>query len=179
MNRVLVLTAAVISSTVFPGWSCGTPVLQNPSFDLWCGNKLCAWTVDQGQIRRVPTWHPSDFGVELVGDPVVISQSSAVTPDSVYCFHVEFQVDKDPGVKLSLQLYANDVGLPASEKSMQSQNWVPNSFDIEAYASNQTLRFAVRKAGAGRAVIATIFVTDGCSSVTSTLQEPQRATLRV
>ena len=52
---------------------CGQ-VLRDPGFDLWCGDELCAWKVERGDVKRVATWHEADAGVELVGGDVAIEQ---------------------------------------------------------------------------------------------------------
>ncbi|MCB9656950.1 MAG: hypothetical protein H6726_04800 [Sandaracinaceae bacterium] len=48
--------------------------VEDPSFQAWCGDTLCAWDVEAGRIARVGTWHPSDYGVDLVETPTVLSQ---------------------------------------------------------------------------------------------------------
>lgn len=48
--------------------------VEDPSFQAWCGDTLCSWDVEDGRIARVGTWHPSDYGVDLVETPTVLSQ---------------------------------------------------------------------------------------------------------
>ena len=65
----------VYASCLFLLTGCQQPgALDNADFNLWCGASLCNWKTEQGRIRRVPTWDAEDYGVELVGKPVVISQ---------------------------------------------------------------------------------------------------------
>ena len=82
MNRLFVILMTLAAYPVFCGWQCGPPLNEDPGFDLWCIDNdgrhvLCAWELDKGEIKRVPTWHRSDYGVELVGDPVILTQLSA------------------------------------------------------------------------------------------------------
>ena len=42
--------------------SCGTDILADPSFDLWCETEdgertLCNWELEEGRLEPVPTWH--------------------------------------------------------------------------------------------------------------------------
>ena len=39
------------------GAKCGESIVKDPNFDLWCGETLCNWQVEQGTITRAPTWH--------------------------------------------------------------------------------------------------------------------------
>lgn len=55
--------------------SCGTSqILRNGGFDLWCGEDLCSWEVEEGWVEKVPTWHEQEYGVAMRGDRTVLSQ---------------------------------------------------------------------------------------------------------
>lgn len=71
--------------------ACQPGALDDPGFDLWCGKSLCRWKTEQGTIRRVPTWNEEDYGVELVGKPVVLSQLANTE-----------QIGDDPCLQLSI-----------------------------------------------------------------------------
>lgn len=154
-QRLLVILLALL---VLPGWDCGDPVVKNPGFDLWCGDALCAWTVEAGSVRRVPTWHRSDFGAELVGGEVVLSQ---LAHTSATCFVIELQAQRDPGVELGLELDFLGDGTTDHAIPVTSQDWVPVSFKLTAPSWYQNVRFVVRKRGSGRAVLAHVGVTVG------------------
>jgi len=109
-DRVLRLLGLLLGLLLLPGWTCGTSLTKNPGFDLWCGDELCAWKVEAGSIRRIPTWHRSDFGVELLGEETVLSQ---LVHTSVTCFFVELQVQREEG--------ASPQGWPAPQGRSSSQ----------------------------------------------------------
>lgn len=162
MKRICTFIVIACGMTVLPGWGCDESLTLDPSFDLWCGNELCSWTVEQGDVQRVPTWHRSDFGVELVGDPVVLSQVSEKQAD---CFHFRVQADVEPGVSLKLEMDFLDDGKVDFSQHLPSDNWIPSEYDVTPPAWYDKVRFVIRKSGAGRAVVSTIRVTrgDACS----------------
>jgi hypothetical protein len=45
--------------------ACRDELISDPSFDVWCGNKLCSPWEATGDVSRVKTWHEKDFGIEL------------------------------------------------------------------------------------------------------------------
>jgi hypothetical protein len=67
----LILPIALLALPLSGG--CDEEVVD-PSFQAWCGDTLCAWDVEAGRIARVGTWHPSDYGVELIETPTILSQ---------------------------------------------------------------------------------------------------------
>ena len=67
----LILPIALLASPLSGG--CDDDV-EDPSFQAWCGDTLCAWDLEAGRIARVGTWHPSDYGVELLETPTILSQ---------------------------------------------------------------------------------------------------------
>lgn len=140
---------------------CGEPIFDNPGFDLWCGNELCAWTVDKGKIRRVPTWHRSDYGAELLGDPVVISQLSPITSADTNCLDFRLQADLDQGVSLVLEMDFLDDGSVEYSHPLASDDWIPASYKITPPSWFDKVRCIVRKRGSGRAVLTQIKVTKG------------------
>lgn len=71
MTKHLIVPFALFTSLLFCG--CEEEV-EDPSFQAWCGDTLCAWDVEAGRIARVGTWHPSDYGVDLLDAPTILSQ---------------------------------------------------------------------------------------------------------
>ncbi len=165
-QQLLRLGVLLLAVVVLPGWDCGGPLLTNPGFDLWCGDTLCAWKVEAGSIRRVPTWHRSDFGVELLGGETVLSQ---LVHTNVECLVVELQAQRDPGVELSLELDFLGDGSSDHVQPITSKDWVPASFKLAAPTWYQDVRFVVRKRGNGRAVLAHIGATIGSECKSSPL----------
>jgi hypothetical protein len=157
-----VLALAVVGAA---GWdSCGQPLTKDPGFDLWCGKELCAWQVLEGAIRRVPTWHRSDFGVELLGDSVVLAQTSRSS--GAKCFNVELQAERAAGVELSFELDFLADGKSEHALPVTSVRWEPAIFKLAAPRWYQDVRFVIRKRGAGRAILAHVGITvaDDCKT---------------
>ena len=70
-------------------------------FDAWCGDRLCHWTLEKGEIRRVSTWHAGDDGVELV-EP----ERLRARPGRWDMQRFAFDVDRWVGVTLVLHKFA-------------------------------------------------------------------------
>lgn len=85
------LFATLLSSLLFSG--CEEDV-EDPSFQAWCGDMLCSWDTETGRIARVGTWHPSDYGVELVETPTILSQVTG-KPTSELMDAEALEVDPD------------------------------------------------------------------------------------
>ena len=159
MKPSTLILCSLVSLTVFPGWECGEPILDDPGFDLWCGEQLCSWEVPMGAVRRVSTWHRSDSGVELVGDPVVLTQLSDVTSAASICFLFELQADTDDGVNLTLEMDFLDDGSVEYSHALPSDDWQQVQYKVATPVWYEGVRFTVRKSGAGRAVLGTLRVT--------------------
>ena len=78
------------------------PLDDDPGFDDWCGDKLCRWTLVDGQIAKAPTWHERDYGVELIGPTVTLAQQPNI--DSVPCLEFKVIADIDPAASVYLEL---------------------------------------------------------------------------
>lgn len=165
MNRVLVTIVALLGLTILRGedqGGCDSSIVGDPTFDLWCSKTLCAWTTEQGEIRRVSTWHRSDYGVDMVGDPVVISQLAKGGLGS--CLELRVQADHDDGVNLFLELdFFNDKSIDHSIQ-MGSDDYRPVVHHLVPPRTGEPVRFVVRKTGAGRAVLAEIKIKSVGSS---------------
>ena len=53
-----------------------TNLIDNPSFDHWCGDDLCDWETVSGKIERVGSWHERDYAVSFVEQGTRITQVS-------------------------------------------------------------------------------------------------------
>jgi len=132
------------------------PLLQDPSFDLWCGDELCSWEVDEGRIAQVPTWHQGDHGVGMLSDPTVISQKATGTADDTHCIFFTLMVATDPGVTVALEIDFQDNGLTEYAHPIPNTDWTTFSYHIRPPEWFDTLRFRIRKTGVGNATVAQI-----------------------
>ncbi len=159
------LTTAICAVLVLGGWDgCEPPPLNNdPGFDIWCGKKLCAWKTEQGSIKRVATWHRADYGVELVGDKVTLSQ--LLTTDTS-CFQFDLQADRDDNVILRLQMDFRADGTVEYDHALVSDDFSPVSYKVTAPTwYDGKVKVTVRKIGDERAVLTNIRLraTTGCA----------------
>ncbi len=165
---------AVMLATMAPmlmGASC-EPVVKDSSFELWCGDQLCAWSTDSGSVRRVATWHEKDFGVELVGDGARISQRSDLD-DSTGCLRFELTAEIEDRASLVVEMDFFDDGKVDFSQIVPSAGWAPLHFDVPTPTSYRGVRFIVRKTGTGRAILAQLDVSKGgdCTSARPTLTD--------
>ena len=131
--------------------ACGTRLIRDPSFELWCDDKLCAPWESKGAIARVGTWHARDYGVSLM-DGAEISQRS--DEDPVECIEFELIADVAAEAEVQLELDFMDDGSSEYEQSIAESHWARLRFLVKAPSWYRGLRFRVRKRGTGRAVIA-------------------------
>ena len=160
MNR-FALAVLVPVCLVTMGSYCEVDVIDDPGFQFWCGETLCAWTVEQGAVRKVPTWHEHDYAVELVGSPVVISQQAA--EGFGYCVRIELIADVETSAMLTIEIdYGGDGSIdwtsPVSREGFRSLAWEvrPGS------EANSDSIFIVRKSGEGRAVLTQLRAYERC-----------------
>ena len=141
--------------------ACGESLIEDPSFDLWCGDMLCKpWQVE-GTISKVQTWHRSDFGVSLM-DGAVISQLSK--KHSVSCIEFEVIADVDAASEVKLEMDFDDNGSSEYQQLIPESHWAKLRFLVTPPHWYDRLRFILRKTGRGRAVLAQIKATssDDC-----------------
>lgn len=146
------LALAITAMFALSGYNCND-VLDDPGFDLWCEDRLCAWELESGGIERVQTWHESDYGVEFIGTDVAISQ---FTDESPRCLRFELiaDVEEDAEVVLELDLFGN--GVVDYEQRIPTSDWQQLSYRIDMPSFYRGILFRVRKRGGGRVVIAEI-----------------------
>ncbi len=159
-NTLRTVAFGALSLIMLRGNSCGPDVLENASFDLWCGESLCDWTVD-GDVERVPTWHEKDYGISLVGDPVTLSQLGVLGSDPPECFQFDLLVQKDDDAELSLVMDFEDDGTDEYKQPIPAGDWSPVQFAIKPPTSYSAVRFKVEKKGSGGAVLARIRIRAG------------------
>ncbi len=164
----------ILATPVLRGDGC-SPAVDDPGFELWCGESLCAWTVEAGAVARVPTWHPADFGVELVGNDARISQLLARRVD---CLGVRTLADVGEGASLELAIDFYDDGTIDHRQPILGDAWALSSFAITPPERYEGARVMVLKAGTGRAVLAELAVSErGRSACTAAPVEVREGAL--
>ncbi len=155
MKRALRGLLCLAAAPMLMGSECEQPLVQDSSFDVWCGDTLCDWHVDAGGVTKVPTWHERDYGVGLDGDPVEISQALPFTSDDLSCIHFDLlaNVDDSTNVVLTMDF---DGGAFAVHETIPSGAWTPLSYHLVTPSYFQSLRLSIRKTGAGNAALAQI-----------------------
>ncbi|HEY5945971.1 MAG TPA: hypothetical protein VIV40_10800 [Kofleriaceae bacterium] len=151
--------------------NCGE-ALRDPGYDLWCGDELCAWKVERGEIKRVATWHEGDSGVELLGTDTAISQLSPLdsadgqcrdvdgttkctSPDDVCLeFSLLANIDENAVVDLNLDIF-ND-GVIEHTQRLPIGKWQSLAYKIVIGQPFAGVRFELAKSGSGVAQLANI-----------------------
>jgi hypothetical protein len=162
---LLVLGLAV---TQLGATDCGR-VLRDPGFDLWCGEALCSWKVVRGEIRRAPTWHSSDSGVELVGPDAAISQLAPVTDSDGTCIHFELVANVEDDAEAYVEIDVHGDGSIDRKERLPTSQWKPLSYNLLIKAPFDGIRFELSKQGTGRAVLGRIHAEttrDACEGLT-------------
>jgi hypothetical protein len=134
---------------------CGQ-IIDDAGFDLWCGNALCKWDVETGTIRKAPTWHEADAGVELVDAETKISQLTEVTSSDGTCIRFEMVADLEESVELRLQMDVYGDGTYEYDERIPTSDWRQLTYLVRMPASYELVRFRLYKRSAGHAVLANI-----------------------
>lgn len=148
-----VLGAAALAS--MGATDCGQ-IIDDSGFDLWCGADLCKWQVEAGEIRKVPTWHEGDAGVELLGAEAKISQLTDVNNFDGTCVRFEMVADVDESVDLRLQMDVWGDGTYEYDERIPSSDWRHLSYLVRLPATYDGVKFRLYKRGSGRTVLANI-----------------------
>lgn len=136
---------------------CTGDVLHDPGFDIWCGDELCSWEIEKGDVRKVSTWHDNDPGVDLLGEDAAISQRSENPPVDCLRFQLVADVAEDATVTLEMDL--DDDGTVEYERAIPTSRWAELIYLVEI-EGHDDIRFRLRKTGPGRAVLAQIRAVD-------------------
>ncbi|HEU4536648.1 MAG TPA: hypothetical protein VFS00_21130, partial [Polyangiaceae bacterium] len=138
------------------GAGCEPEVVRDPTFRTWCGDQLCAWTTEAGVVARAPTWHRSDYGVELMTTPTTIAQETDASDARCLTFTTVADVEASAQVTIGVDFDRDgsvDFEQPIAEtgfRQVRTEVTPPLAYD--------GIRFAVTKRGVGRAVLAEIRV---------------------
>jgi len=157
MNRATLLVSLMMCLASVA--ACETDLVDDPGFQLWCGEELCAWDLEEGEIRKVPTWHTHDYGVDLVGAPVLLSQGAR---SSASCVRIEVTSKVEAGAMVTVEVDADgdgDVDLTVPVGG--SERFVSRVHDVELDVSIEGV-FYLRKSGQGEAVVARLRVSEEC-----------------
>lgn len=162
--RTLFVFAFVVSAAVlFAGCD---DLLSDPTFKTWCGDRLCSWKLDSGSIRRAPTWHKNDLGVELIDPAGGTTQISQDTDRQPRCLEITMVADVDPASQVSLGLDFNKDDSVDFTQSIVAVGFREVKTVLTAPRTYTGIRFTITKRGNGRAVLAQIRVreVDNCTA---------------
>jgi hypothetical protein len=153
--------------------SCETDLLEDSGFQYWCGEQLCEWDTIEGEIDRVSTWHEQDYGVELVGAPVVLTQPFA--RGTLGCALIETVANVDPAAEVFVAIDQDGDGTPEWERQLGTEGFEAKSWEVEldVFGDNtitlgpdpveRSVGIAiVRKNSVGEAVIARLRISTEC-----------------
>jgi hypothetical protein len=165
-TRPVLLVFAFAAATL--GGDCDQDIARDPTFRDWCGDTLCAWTRDSGNIRAVPTWNENDLGVAF-DDATQISQ--ATTESSARCLLFTTVADIDPSAEMMLSIDFNSDGSIEYTGPLGAVSWQKVQTEVVAPEAYQGITFAIRKDGTGTAILAEIRIqaSSGCTAPALTI----------
>jgi hypothetical protein len=148
LRRLLALLIPVAAAMT----ACDDDLLEDATFRMWCSeDRLCAWNVDTGHIRRAATWHKNDPGVELVDTPTAISQ---VTDKTSRCLKFTTIADVEASAQVTVGIDFDDDGSIDYEQPISAVGFHPVETQVTAPVRYTGFRVVVTKKGDGRAVLA-------------------------
>jgi hypothetical protein len=126
-------------------------------------DQLCHWTLVDGEISKVPTWHERDYGVELVGPHVTLTQQPDI--QSVRCLEFKVIADIDPLAAVYVELDFRADGTTEYREQIPSAAWQSLTFLVSAPTWYDTVALTIRKESDGHAVLARLELGDalGCT----------------
>ena len=158
---------AVVAVSQIGATDCGQ-VIKDPGFDLWCGDSLCAWKLERGDITRVPTWHEGDSGVSLDGSDTAIEQLASFNGGDGDCIVFDLVANVEDGAEVYLNVDVQGDGVLEMHERLPTSHWKPLSYAIAFKRPFDGVRFELAKTGSGAAVLAQIGATtsDKCEGLT-------------
>ena len=128
--------------------------MANEEFTLWCGDRACAWEVDQGRVEPVPTWHRKAYGIGLVEDLTRISQ--VVEMEGVTCLLIAIlaNVEEKATLHWEVDFYNDDIENPEEKKKITTRGWETVYQEVPVPLGCNEARIILRKEGSGQVVIA-------------------------
>ena len=143
---------------VLLGAKCGESIVKDPNFDLWCGETLCNWQVEQGSIARASTWHERDYGVDLIGPSVQLSQRGEFGDDRPACLSYDLLANIDGKAQVELRMDFDADGTVEFTQVLPIGAWSTLSYKAPAPSWYRAIKFSIAKHGEGHATLARIRV---------------------
>lgn len=168
-GRSVALLLAVAFGIVSLGDDCQGDIVNDPTFRDWCGDALCSWTLDSGQIAQAPTWNADDLGVAFLGQGTQISQVTGETQATCILFTTVANVD--PAAAMTLEVDFNNDGVIDSTTSITG-TWTQAQTELTAPSVYDGITFHIKKAGTGTAILAEMRIqsTTGCTAAPVRIQ---------
>jgi hypothetical protein len=157
---------------------CGQ-IVDDQGFDLWCGDSLCTWTLEKGQIAPAATWHPDDQGVEMIGDDTAIAQMTSVNAADGTCvrFTLVADVAEDAEVRLQMDVFGD--GTAETDERIPTSDWRKLTYLVRMPPDYSGVLFRLTKRGTGRAVLANIGAeiakSEDCTTAAVVVSRPDGA----
>jgi hypothetical protein len=150
---------------------CDRNVTRDPGFSDWCGDKLCNWNVEHGEVKRVPTWDKNDFGVEFetgadAGDPANFVQISQLTVETdAQCLLFTSVGNLADDAQLSISADFNNDGTIDFTGPIGQAEWTQVQTEITTPQVYRGITFYLQKEGLSRATLAQMRVqaSSGCT----------------
>lgn len=159
LRSFFLLVPVVVAMT-----ACDDDLVEDATFRMWCGDdRLCAWNLDTGRIRRAPTWHKDDPGVELVDTPTAISQ---VVDKTARCLAFTTIADVEASAQVTVGIDFDDDGSIDYEQPIAAVGFHSVKTQVTAPVRYAGFRIVITKKGTGRAVLAQIRI-QGASDCTA------------
>ena len=149
----LQLLIAGVAASQLGSTDCGQ-ITTDPGCDLWCGEQLCSWKIDHGDVRQVATWHEGDDGVDLASDDVAIYQLTPVTNSDAQCIEFTMLADIELGPDVRFQVDIWGDGSYELDEAIPEARWRPLSYRFAIDGRYNGVKFQISKRGAGHAVVA-------------------------
>jgi hypothetical protein len=154
-TKASVFVLAVVAASQVGATDCGQ-IISDPGFDLWCGDSLCVWKLERGNVAEVPTWNEGDPGVQLLGSNTAIEQLTSVTSTDTSCIAFTLLSNIDLESQVVLNVDVNGDGSVEKSFQLPTTAWKPVQLLVAIQGVYAGVRFELAKTGDGSAVLADI-----------------------
>jgi hypothetical protein len=114
------------------------------------------WKVVTGEIKKAPTWHEKDAGVEFVGSESVIEQVAPVDSSDTSCIRFDLVANVDDKAEMKLDIDVQADGSVDLSERIPTSHWKPLTYNIRIDGAYRGVRFVLSKRGTGKATLAQI-----------------------